>query len=98
VIARTSYHPFLFPLLHIGSFLDTTAEEQRVDARVEILLRLANRTTSTSGLMLTALAELCDFKTAQPKFEIFLTSALVRWPWCTTLCFLGILSLQLFLI
>jgi CII-binding regulator of phage lambda lysogenization HflD len=33
----------LFSLLCIGSFLDTIAEEQRVDARVEILLRLAQQ-------------------------------------------------------
>jgi hypothetical protein len=33
----------LFPLLHIGSFLDTITEEQRVNARVETLLRLAKQ-------------------------------------------------------
>jgi hypothetical protein len=33
----------LFSSLHIGSFLDAVAEEQRVNARVEILLRLAKQ-------------------------------------------------------
>ena len=35
------FHTSLFPLTWLGSFLDATAEDQRVDARSEVLLRLA---------------------------------------------------------
>jgi hypothetical protein len=41
---------------------------------------LLDKTMLTSGLTQTALAELCDSKTAQPRFEIISTSARARWP------------------
>jgi hypothetical protein len=36
-------HILLFPLPYIGSFVDTAAKDQRVDARAEVLLRLARQ-------------------------------------------------------
>jgi hypothetical protein len=95
VIPRTSSYTFLFPLLHTGSFLDTIAEEQRIDARVEILLRLAQQNDIDFWADADRTRRIVRFQDCASQVREFLdfcTSTLA----CTTLCFLGILNLQIF--
>jgi hypothetical protein len=79
-------------MLFIGLFLDAAAEEQRVNLRVEALLRLAKANDIDFGWMKITLDVLFNFRIEPLKVENFLTSATVPWPWCIMLYFLGTLS------
>ena len=61
----------------LGSFIDAVAEDQRVDSRVEVLLRLARQMAVIFGLARIAPDELFDSKIVLLRSENILSSALV---------------------